>query len=566
MNNLILTGFMGTGKTSVGRAVAERLGWPFVDLDDVIAERAGKPIPAIFAEGGEPAFRALEAAACRELAEPRGLVVATGGGAAVDPANREALAAGGVVICLDAAAETILHRVGEDASRPMLAGSDRLARIRALLGQRAAAYAAIPRHLDTGNLTIAAAAERVLAIAAGLPADGHRLILKPEHHALPDTQYAIRNTQHAAPAYDILIAPDLLAQAGRRIVEAGLPPGRCAVVTNPTVGGYHLETLRASLAAAGFEPLVCEVPDGEQHKTLATVAGLYARFAAARLARDEPVIALGGGVVGDMAGFAAATWLRGAPFVQIPTSLLAMVDSSVGGKTGVDLPEGKNLVGAFVQPALVLIDPTLLATLPDVEFRSGMAEIIKAAIIGDPELFDLLSTGMEALAGPDHHCNTQHAIRSTQFTGPKPDMVKIIAAAVRVKAEIVERDPFEAGDRAWLNLGHTFGHALELISGYTLRHGEGVGLGLVAAAELSASLGLCAGELAGRVRDVVTHHGLPVRYPFDPDAALAAMGTDKKRRGRSLRFVVMRQVGEVLVTDRISKVAAREALESIRQL
>ncbi len=591
--NIILTGFMGTGKTSVGPVVAARLGRRFVSLDDVIAERAAKPIPAIFAEDGEDAFRALEAAVCRELAAPQGLVVATGGGAAIDPANREALAAGGTVICLDAAPEVILRRVGDDAGRPMLAGGDRLARIRALLAQRADAYAAIPHHLDTGNLTIAAAAERVLGIVAGLPEGGHCLVIRDERRKTKnegaDSSSVIhRSSSVVRPSsgYAVLIAGGVLRQAGRHIVEAGLPPGRCAVITNPTVGQYHLETLRTSLVVAGFEPLVCEVPDGEQHKTLATMAGLYAQLTAAKLARNEPVIALGGGVVGDMAGFTAATWLRGVPFVQIPTSLLAMVDSSVGGKTGVDLPEGKNLVGAFKQPALVLIDPDLLATLPGVELRSGMAEIIKTAIIGDPELFDRLDTGIEALAGcsrcpekpaeaPSPEKETQHATRNTQYASrpagrhnthhaKPPDMVSMIAAAVRVKADIVERDPFEAGDRAWLNLGHTFGHALELISGFTLRHGEGVGLGLVAAAELSASLGLCAIDLPEKIRSAVERHGLPVRYSFDPNAALAAMGTDKKRRGRSLRFVVIRDIGRVEMVDGVPEALVSDALGHIR--
>ncbi len=563
---------MGTGKTSVGRLVAEQLGRPLVDLDDVIAARAGKSIPRIFAEDGERAFRALEAAVCAEMAAPAGLVIAAGGGAAVNPANRTALAAGGLMICLDATPEAILARVGDDANRPMLAGPDRRARIADLLAQRAAAYAAIPQHLDTTGLSIAAAAERVLGIAAGLPEGGHRLIVGcdalPTDDRRPTTDDDRRPTAQSTSsrsavrgprsAYDILIAPRLLSQAGERIRAAGLPPGRCAVITNPTVGGYHLPALLASLAGAGFEPLVCEVPDGEAHKTLATVAGLYEQFAAAKLARSEAIIALGGGVVGDMAGFAAATWLRGVPFVQIPTSLLAMVDSSVGGKTGVDLPTGKNLVGAFKQPALVLIDPALLATLPPVELRCGLAETLKAGIIGDTELFT-------RLAGDDGRRTTDDG-RPTAVGGHSSEpMTAPIAAAVRVKATIVARDPFEHGDRAWLNLGHTFGHALELVSGFTLRHGEAVGLGTVAAAELSAALGHCDAALPARVRAAVARLGLPVTYTFDPAAALLAMGTDKKRRGRALRFVLIRRIGEVFVADDVPEAAVLAALERIRE-
>jgi len=545
-SNIILTGFMGTGKTVTGREVAARLSRPFVDLDDIIVERAGKPIPAIFAEDGELAFRALEAAICQELSVPAGLVIAAGGGAAVNPANRDTLSRGGTLICLDASPETLLRRIGDDDNRPMLAGTDRLARIYGLLAQRAEAYAAIAAHLDTTHLSIAATAERVLGIAAGLPEGGHQLIvesgMRNADSSAPSAQSEIRNRKSAISGYAVLIAPGLLPQAGRRIVDAGVKPGRCAVITNPNVAGRHAPILVESLTEAGFEPLVFEIPDGEAHKTLNTAADLYARFAEAKLARNEPVIALGGGVVGDLAGFVAATWLRGVPFVQIPTSLLAMVDASVGGKVAVDLPAGKNLVGAFKQPELVLIDPDLLTTLPGAEFRSGLAEIVKAGIIGDEALFEELAT-----------------------RGPA-SLTTMIADAVRVKARVVERDPFEMGDRAWLNLGHTFGHALELISGYTLRHGEAVALGMVAAAEMSANLGYCDAELPGLVRETLARLGLPTRYAFDPAAALAAMGTDKKRRGRSLRFVLIRQVGKVFVADNVPEAAVLEALESIRQL
>ena len=557
--NIILTGFMGTGKTAVGREVAVRLGRPFVDLDDLIVQRAGKSIPEIFAQDGEPVFRALEAAVCGEMAAPAGLVIATGGGAVVNSANREALAAGGTVICLEADLETILQRVGRGDDRPMLASPDRVARIRELLAARADAYAALPHHLDRTHLTIPATAERVMGIAAGLPEGGHVLTVRDEGRKMKDENRTSSLIPHPSPfilrfssGYDVLIAEGLLHQAGHRILAAGLKPGRCAVVTNPSVGGHHLPTLVAALTDAGFEPVVFHVPDGEAYKTLQTVGDLYDRFAAAKLARSEPVIALGGGVIGDMAGFVAATWLRGVPFVQIPTSLLAMVDASVGGKVAVDLPAGKNLVGAFKQPELVLIDPALLSTLPVGEFRSGLAEVLKAGIIGDPALFDFLAEEGERA--------TKDEVRMTG------DLTSLIADAVRVKARIVERDPFEMGDRAWLNLGHTFGHALELLSDYTLRHGDAVALGMIAAAEMSAALGCCDSALPPRITAAIERLGLHTRHTFDPAAALAAMGTDKKRRGRSLRFVLIRRIGEVFVADNVPETTVREALESIRQM
>ena len=548
--NIVLTGFMGTGKTAVGREVAARTGRPFVDLDDLIVQRAGKAIPEIFAQDGEPAFRALEAAICGEMAAPAGLVIATGGGAVVDPANREALAAGGTVICLEADLDTILQRVGRGDDRPMLAGPDRVARIRDLLAARAEAYAALPYHLDRTHLSIPATAERVMGIAAGLPEGGHVLPVRDEGRTTNDetdtSSFVIRPTgtglkavRDRSSGYDVLIAEGLLRQAGQRIAAAGLKPGRCAVVTNPTVGEHHLPALVTALTDAGFEPVVFQVPDGEAFKTLATVGDLYDRLAEARLARGEPVIALGGGVIGDMAGFVAATWLRGVPFVQIPTSLLSMVDASVGGKVAVDLPAGKNLVGAFKQPELVLIDPTLLSTLPMGEFRSGLAEVLKAGIINDPALFERLAGGGGR--------TTKDEGRTTN------DLVGMIADAVRVKARIVERDPHEMGDRAWLNLGHTFGHALELLSSYTLRHGDAVALGMICAAEMSASLGYCDADLPLRMRAAIERLDLPTHHAFDPAAALAAMGTDKKRRGRSLRFVLIRRIGEVFVAEMCRK-------------
>jgi shikimate kinase/3-dehydroquinate synthase len=539
--NIILTGFMGTGKTSVGREVAAQLGRAFIDLDDLIAERAGRPISAIFAQDGEATFRALESAICQEVRQPAALVIATGGGAVLDPANREALEAGGTVVCLEADPATIVTRLAGGDGRPLLSGPDRPARIADLLAERARAYAALPNHLDTSRLTIAAAAERVMAIAAGLPEHGQRLIVRtPEREDLKGPDQVGSDAHAPFPHYEILIGEGTLAQAGLRLRDAGLTPGRCAVITAPPISVHYAGPLVTSLAEAGFEARVYEVPDGEEHKTLATAGELYSRFAADKLSRGEPVIALGGGVVGDLAGFVAATWLRGVPFVQIPTSLLAMVDASVGGKVAVDLPEGKNLVGAFKQPGLVLMDPALLRTLPSAEFRAGLAEVLKAALIGDAALF-------EQIAG----------------SGPGT-LTSLIADAVRVKVRVVERDPFEAGERAWLNLGHTFGHALELVSAFRLRHGEAVALGLIAAVEMSFALGYCDRALPVRVRRMMERLGLPASYPFDPAEALSAMGTDKKRRGRALRFVLLKRIGEVTVVEGVPTPAVEEALNAIR--
>jgi len=512
--NIILTGFMGTGKTAVGQAVAERLGRWFVDMDAIIEQRAGRPISAIFAQEGEPFFRQMEEELCRELAQEQNLVIATGGGALLPAANRQALGASGVLICLNASVDAILARLGDAADRPLLAGPERRARVEALLAQRAASYQAVAHQIDTDGLTVDQAAERVIRLARRVGSEPLRI---PVHYP--------------GGSYPILIGDGLLAELGQAMAGAGLTPGRCAVVSQPAIAAAQADALLAGLAEAGFDPALVEMPDGEAHKNLATVAGLIDAFVAAGLDRRSPVIALGGGVVGDVAGFAAAIYLRGVPLVQAPTSLLAMVDASVGGKTGVDLPQGKNLVGAFKQPALVAIDPDTLKSLPSDEFRSGLAEVVKAGMIGDAELFEV----MEGRRGG---------------AAPPLSLPSLIARAVQVKVAVVTEDPFEQGRRAALNLGHTFGHAYETLSGYQLRHGEGVSMGLAAATRLAARLALCEPALVQRVESLLSRLDLPIRAPgFAPEAVLAAMGADKKRIGNRLRFVLPRGLGVVELID-----------------
>ncbi len=321
-------------------------------------------------------------------------------------------------------------------------------------------------------------------------------------------------------SYPIYLGAGALDQAGPRLAELGFS-GRCAVVTNERVGYFYAGPLLAGLQEAGLEPVRLDIPDGEAYKTLETVAGLYDGLIEAKLDRRSPVIALGGGVLGDTAGFAAATYLRGVPFVQIPTTLLAMVDASVGGKVGVDLPQGKNLVGAFKQPEMVVIDPAVLATLPPAEFRAGLAETVKHGIIDAPGLFATLEAGGYDLGG-------------------------MVAEAVNVKVRVVQADPFEQGRRAVLNLGHTFAHAFERLSNFQLRHGEAVAIGLVCAARLAERLGVCSGSTVERIVALLRQLELPIQpSPYPPAAVWAAMATDKKRQGATLRFILPQAIGTV---------------------
>lgn len=337
--------------------------------------------------------------------------------------------------------------------------------------------------------------------------------------------------KHPAGSYPIYLGEDALNQTGPWLTELGYS-GRCAVVTNEVVGQHYAAKVLDSLGTAGFNPTRIDIPDGEQFKTLDTVADLYPKLIEAKLDRRSPVIALGGGVLGDTVGFAAASFLRGVPLVQIPTTLLAMVDSSVGGKTGVDLPQGKNLVGAFKQPEMVVVDPNVLETLPEAEYRAGMAEVVKHGIIDSPALF----TALESESGI-RKVTTEKATYSLSW---------MLYEAINVKVRVVQEDPFEKGRRAVLNLGHTFGHAFEQLSNYELRHGEGVAMGVACAARLATRLDLCPIETTDRIISLLDGLGLPTQPPHYPvDRIWAAMATDKKRQGSRLRFILPRSIGDV---------------------
>lgn len=312
--------------------------------------------------------------------------------------------------------------------------------------------------------------------------------------------------------------------------------GKAAVLTNQVLAPLYGNLLAELLGV----PLIT-IPDGEQHKTLDTVRLVYDKLLELGIDRQGVLIALGGGVVGDLAGFAAATFLRGIAFVQAPTSLLAMVDASIGGKVGVDLPQGKNLVGAFKQPAFVVVDPSLLPTLPDAEWVCGLAEIIKGGLLRDASLLDA------ALYHRDNKAFTD-----------------VLRRAIQIKVDYVQRDPYEQDIRAELNLGHTFAHAVEKVSGYTWRHGEAVGFGLVAAARLSQAVGLCSAALPDKVEQLVGAVGLPTRCGFEPSDVRAAMRTDKKRQGEAMRFVLLREVGQPEIRDDVPSQAVLDVLESLR--
>ena len=521
--NIVLTGFMGVGKTTVGREAAAQLGRPFVDMDDLIVAEASMAIPEIFEQHGEAYFRSLERTVLRRLAAEQGLVIATGGGALVDAANRELMTRTSLVVCLSAAVSATEERIGADANRPLMATPDRQQRIIDLLSQRAAAYAEIPYHIDTSGRSVQDVAKEVIGLAErGLGGVLRLPVTTPD-----------------GGGYDILVGAGQLAELPNLLGERGLS-GAVAVISDENVAPPWADHLLDPLRSAGYAATLITLPAGEAHKNLATIARIYDELVAAGLDRSGVVLALGGGVVGDMAGFAAATYLRGVRFVQIPTSLLAMVDSSIGGKTGVDLPQGKNLVGAFKQPELVVVDTDILSTLPAVEFRNGLGEVVKHGIIADPALFAQL-----------------------QADGPE-SLQSMLVRALRVKIGVVERDPFEQGERTHLNLGHTFAHAFEQVSRYAIPHGQAVGVGLVASAHLSLICGHCRPALPDRIVDVLDRLAVPTHFSgLDPAKLIAAMSTDKKRKGGRVRFVLPHEIGRVAVYDDIQQEQVMGALSRV---
>jgi shikimate kinase/3-dehydroquinate synthase len=355
-------------------------------------------------------------------------------------------------------------------------------------------------------------------------------------------QYQTLPVTHPTGTYNVLVGENLLPN----LIELAQIEGPFVVVTDSNVGLLHADKIEGALA-------IVTVPAGEAFKTLDTVRDIYDQLFAVGLDRKGTLVALGGGVVGDMSGFVAASYMRGIDFVQCPTTLLSMVDASVGGKTGVDMPQGKNLVGAFKQPTAVLADLSTLQTLPPPEFASGMAEVVKHGLLANEDLLQTLESGDWRLR-PDNYSLISN-------------LQSLVTDAIRVKRDVVQEDPFEHGIRATLNLGHTFGHAVEQVSGYTVRHGEGVAMGLVAAANLSARLEECNPALQQRIEQVLENVGLPIRIPaqLDAEEMYHYMGSDKKKSAGAMRFVLIHDVGDAFVQGDVAKEDVLAAITAIQE-
>ena len=528
-NNIFLVGLMGAGKTTIGRQLARKLGKRFVDSDHEIEARTGASIPWIFEIEGEASFRRREADVIRELTAQDDLVLATGGGAVLNPASRALLAERGTVIYLRASIGSILQRTSHDKNRPLLQTADPRARLEELLAQRDPLYREIADLvIDTGRPNVQSMVQTILDQLAAMESARARRLGK---QAMNEQAPTILNVELGERSYPIAIGPDLLGDGA--LLNRHIDGGKAAIVTNTTVAPLYLKRVAGALRAQGREVVEIVLPDGEEYKNWESLNLVYDALLQNRCDRKTTLVALGGGVIGDLTGFAASSYMRGVPFVQLPTTLLSQVDSSVGGKTGINHPLGKNMIGAFYQPRAVIADTATLDTLPPRELSAGLAEVIKHGAILDADYFAWIEQNIGKLVAREPQA-----------------MAYAIARSCEIKAEVVRKDEREGGLRAVLNFGHTFGHAIESGLGYgNWLHGEAVGCGMVMAADLSARLGLVDAATVERVRALVAAAGLPTVAPdLGAERWIELMSVDKKNEGGAIKFILLKPLGSPSIT------------------
>ncbi len=548
---IFLIGLSGSGKSTTGRILADRLGWQFIDTDQEIEREAGATVAELFAREGEAAFRQRELRALQSAAALEPAVIATGGGAPTIPAARPLLGTGFVVwlaVSPAVAARRILE--APDASeRPLLAGDPR-ARLEALLQSRIELYRGADAAVDGDDLTPEEQAEEIERLWAEWqrdPAPPGQRFFSPLPLPRETTNPAIPPPAAIVTApggtYPVIVAEGALQALGAIARDLGLE-GRAFIITDDHVGPLFASRAAAALETAGYQAALCTIPAGETHKNLQTLAGIYDFLIDHRIERIDFIVTLGGGVITDLGGFAAATILRGVPFIHAPTSLLAMADAAIGGKTGIDHPRGKNLIGAFAQPRAVVIDPLLLRTLPPRQLRNGWAELLKHGFILDEPLvrdLEAASTSGPPLTSPD-----------------------LIARSVAIKAAIVSEDERESGRRTLLNYGHTIGHAIEAVTGYqAYLHGEAVAIGMRAAGIISTELGLLPPAELERQQALIRRFGLPETAPgLDPRAIFDATLLDKKLRAGSIRWVLLERIGRAVVRQGVPDALVQHAIET----
>ncbi len=547
VERIFVLGPPGSGKSTVAAQIAAILGWLCVDTDAEVERATGLRVAEVFAREGEQHFRDCEHAALTVASAETRVVVATGGGIGERPENLASMHECGWVVSLSITAETAWKRIEAETRaasmpvgelRPLLAGGDPLAKLRALIERRRVWYEQVDELLVCDGLTPEEAAQRIVAgiIGRGLVSSAGAV-------------ERVRPVRTPGGSYEAVVAWGGLASLGPRLKALGLP-ARLQVVADATVAALYEPSLMQSLMHAGFVPSVFRVPAGEGSKSRDQLDAIHDWLAERRVERSEALVAFGGGVVGDLAGFAAATYLRGLPLVQVPTSLLAQVDASIGGKVAIDLPRGKNLIGAFYQPRLVLADPATLLTLPPRQRIEGWAEVIKHGVILDAEYFASLEREAGAL----------QAAQPAQITAA-------VAGSVALKAGVVESDEREGegGQRALLNYGHTLGHAIETVAGYgAWLHGEAVAVGMAFAGRLGLRLGVTPEDVVIQQEELLTRFGLPIRAEgLSSLALLRTMYWDKKVSGGRVRWVLPTALGEGALFADVSEDEVRATLLEI---
>lgn len=499
--NLYLYGPPGSGKSTVGRYVAQHSGFGYVDLDVLIETMAGKSIPEIFENEGEAGFRRLEKSALEKVTCCHNQVVALGGGALLDNDNRRAVENSGIVFCLQAETQTLIRRLNSDETQRPLLANDQMNKLEELLIKRKDHYASFQNQIVTDQKSVSTVGWEIQTQAGVFLVEGMEL------------------------PYEVRVENKCLERFGEILSQKGFR-GQVYVLTDENVARYYLSTLEEKLSQKNFKISSMVLPPGEQTKNMDTVQKIWTHMVEQGIDRSSTLIALGGGVVSDIGGFVSATYMRGIPWIVLPTTLLAMADASLGGKTGVDLPSGKNLIGAFHPPRFVLADPQTLQTLAEQELRAGLAEVVKSGVIGDGELVNLCLQ---------------------EFRQMHENLDQIVKRAMAVKIKIIQADPYEKGQRAVLNFGHTIGHAIESLSGYSLPHGLCVAIGMIGETRLAEELHLAQHGLSSSIQSILENLGLPIKIPahYSAEALIKAMQTDKKKKEGTIRFALPIKIGKV---------------------
>ena len=543
MQRIFLTGLSGSGKSSVGRRVSELLRWDFIDTDTLLSERCGMPVGQILIEFGEQRFRQMESEALILSADYERVVIATGGGAVISEANRTFMLEHGLTFYLETSVEIAwqrvqeqIHQSGKSAERPLVAGTDGQQRLQTLFLARKRWYEEALVCINTNEDSLDILSKRVVAFAL---TNGY-LSTSSQSQETVTLQLGKVTSRAIIEWGGLRHLPQYLKSSG--FLQ------RVFIVTDSDIDRLYSKPFLSLLLDAGFVPQIFTIPAGEASKSIWSWQQIFNWLVEQKAEQREPIIAVGGGVIGDLAGFVASTYHRGVPLIQIPTSLLAQVDSAIGGKTGINHPLGKNLIGAFYQPGLIIVDPVFLLTLQERVYLEGLAEIVKYGMILDANLFEMLEVHASSLLAKD----------STLLT-------KIITRCIQLKMDVVQRDERDGGLRNLLNYGHTFGHALEVLTDYgSCLHGEAVAVGMEVAAQIAVARGLLSNEHALRQRELLLALHLPLRCPgIDAVSLIEKMQRDKKVRTGQMRWILPTQIGQADIYYDVPLPLIQDAVASV---